>query len=88
MHQTAFLMKNSLENFWSERLSDNSAKTLILVSGCLSKTYKNAQKSLFSGKRPFVGKEAQNKGRFLSVYSTKAENNIVALRITTHHTNW
>ena len=29
----------------------------------------------FSGKRPFVGKEAQNKGRFLSVYSTKSEIN-------------
>ena len=29
----------------------------------------------FSGKWPIVGKEAQNKGRFLSVYSTKAEIN-------------
>ncbi len=29
----------------------------------------------FSGKEPFVGKETQNKGRFLSVYLTKAEIN-------------
>ena len=37
-------MKNSLENFWSDRLSDNTAKMLILVSDCLSKTYKKRAK--------------------------------------------
>jgi hypothetical protein len=46
-------MKNSLENFWSKRLSDNSAKTLILVSDCLSNTYKNARKSLLFGQKAF-----------------------------------
>ena len=37
-------MKNSLENFWSDRLSDNTAKMLILVSDCLSRTYKKHAK--------------------------------------------
>jgi hypothetical protein len=38
------MKENSLENFWSERLSDKEPKTLFLISCCVSILYKNRPK--------------------------------------------